>query len=75
MRWIWTEIEKRVTDRLVKQKLFLICNTLFFSLIGSFLWLITDLMFSIDWTWGVCLVGYPGFFIGYIGGIFYLLNH
>lgn len=75
MHWLWNKVEKMVVGKLFKPKLFLLLNTLFFALVGLLLWAAAWQFFQVGWSWGICLVGYPAFFGGYIGGLFYLLNH
>jgi len=75
MKFIWNIVEKKDISKKRKHKLFLVLNTLFFSCIGLLLWGIMYMLFKINWTWGICLIGYPGFFAGYLGGLLYLMNN
>jgi len=74
MKWIWNQIDKREKYPSKKRRWFLLCNTLFFALLGAVVWLIGDLLFGWNWQWGICLVGYPAFFFGYLGGLFFVLR-
>ncbi len=58
-----------------RRNVFLFFNILFFALVGGLLWLIVNAFIKLDWTWGICLIGYPAFFGGYVGGLFYLMQN
>lgn len=58
-------------SRMRKQKFFVFVNTLVWCLIGLFAWLLIGDRFIDNSLYAVCFVGYPGFFLGLVGGIFY----
>ena len=72
MNIIWKTVSATSYLDQTKQRLFLLLNTLLFSLIGLIVWLTVGRLFAPGWHWLICFIGYPGYFIGYIGGIFYL---
>lgn len=71
---VWDWFEKKEWSRIWKERLFLTCLEVFFGLLGVILWLLLK-----GWFPGfdilVCLVGYLGFFAGYVGGMLYLYRH
>lgn len=72
MKLIWTLINSKEMSLAKKNSLFLILNTLIFSLIGFITWFAIHFFTFNKISWAICFTGYPGFFVGFVGGIIYL---
>ena len=72
MSRLWKWVDKKEISNDAKSKLFLILNSLICSAIGFFVWIVVSRFALNTWGWAICFVGYPGFFIGYIGGFIFL---
>lgn len=68
--WKWVN-EKEMTESW-KVRSFLLLNFMKYGLWGFFVWLIVSRFMLRTIDWGICFVGYPGFFIGFLGGYFFL---
>ena len=66
MEGLWKKIHKT--------SLFLVVNTVCWMLIGLLVWGVVRVFAFDALPWALCFMGYPGFFIGFIGGIFFLWN-
>lgn len=75
MTVLYELINKKFWDNLKKAYIFLLANILVCSLIGFLLWRIifSHSLEGIDWM--LCFIGYPAFFIGFLGGLMTLYNH
>lgn len=75
MSRLWKWIDVRKMSYKAKTRWFLFLNSLLYSAVGFFAWIIVS-RFALDsWDWALCFVGYPGFFVGYIGGFLFLSRH
>lgn len=72
MTWMWKNISKQGWSNSIKQTLFIGCSVLAFCVLGFLLWLLVKKLIGDDIVWMLCFMGYPGFFFGYLGAIFYL---
>ncbi|MBR0138232.1 MAG: hypothetical protein IJM15_07465 [Erysipelotrichaceae bacterium] len=73
---IWKLIKKTDINQKNKHRIFLLINTVLCAAIGFVIWLAGGRnLFGNRWDWMICFIGYPGFFAGYLGGIFFLLNN
>ena len=72
MSRLWKWIDEKNISKEVKAKLFLFVNSIMFGVIGLVLWVIVSGFGLNSWDWALCFIGYPGFFIGYIGGFVFL---
>lgn len=72
MSSLWKWIDDRKLRKEGKVRLFLLLNSLFFSILGFFVWLIVSRYTLCTLDWALCFVGYSGFFIGYVGGYIFL---
>ena len=52
--------------------LVLILNTLFWMVCGLLVWGILQFFVFKSLMWAICFAGYPAFFIGFVGGVFFL---
>lgn len=68
--WSWIDGYKLTAEK--KTRLFLFINSLIYSIIGFFVWLVVSSFALNKWYWALCFAGYPGFFIGYVGGFLFL---
>ncbi|MBQ1811521.1 MAG: hypothetical protein II009_02755, partial [Erysipelotrichaceae bacterium] len=55
-----------------KKRLFLLCNTIAFLLIGALVAFVVNLIHPISIDWIICITAYIACGVGYIGGIFFL---
>ncbi len=75
MKYIWTYIHNKNWTDTNKGRLFLLITTLLFSILGYGVWFAIH-FFALDKIpWALVFTGYPGFFIGFVGGIIYLDRH
>jgi len=58
-----------------KQKLFLLMNTLLWCAIGALFWFVIGNRLAENNLLIICFIGYPGVFLGIVGGFIYLVNH
>lgn len=72
MTWMWKIISKQGWSKLIKQKVFIGYSVLAFCFLGLLAWDLVRNLIGCDITWMLCFMGYPGFFFGYLGGIFFL---
>lgn len=72
--YIWNLVNERAWNRKGKERAFLICSVFFYAMIGLISWAIVGRLFFEQIEWFVCFVGYPGFFLGFVGGIMYLFR-
>lgn len=72
MSRLWKWVDRRKLSRENKTRLFLFLNSLIYSGEGFLAWLLISKFALGTWDWALCFVGYPGFFVGYIGGFIFL---
>ena len=59
-------------NKIRKQKLFIFANTLTWCIIGAVCWFLIGNRLIEDNLYALCFIGYPGFFLGIIGGFLYV---
>lgn len=69
---IYEYVNEKVWDRQWETKIFLLCNMLFFMFVGGVAWLLLGRLIWPGLDALVCFIGYPGIFVGLIGGILFL---
>lgn len=72
MSILWKWVDGKGFSVEGKRNIFLILNCLLFSILGFGVWLIISKFALSTWDWAFCFIGYPGFFVGIIGGFLYL---
>lgn len=72
MNKLWEWINKTEFTREGKIRSFLFLNSMICSILGFFVWLVVSRFTLNTIDWAICFVGYAGFFIGYLGGFFFL---
>ena len=72
MKKLYEYVNKKAWDSQWETKIFLLCNTLFFALVGALAWLLLGRLIWPGMESLVCFIGYPGIFAGLIGGILFL---
>ncbi|MDD6038999.1 MAG: hypothetical protein PUD20_09440 [bacterium] len=72
MRKLWEKIESKGFSKEDTRRLFLLLNSMKFSLCGFAVWLLVSRFALGTIEWAICFIGYSGFFIGYLGGFLYL---
>ena len=68
---IWNLLNNRAWNRDTKTKVFITCSVLFFALLGLVVWLFLRSRLPGPEAL-ICLIGYPAFFGGFLGSVFYL---
>lgn len=68
--WNWID-SKNLSDG-AKANLFLFISSLISGAVGFIVWLIVSKYALNSWEWAACFVGYPGIFVGFIGGYIFL---
>lgn len=72
MRKLLEKIESRGLPKEDTGKIFLLLNSAKFALFGFIVWLLVSRFALSSIEWAICFIGYPGFFIGYLGGFLFL---
>lgn len=72
MSRLWKWVDDKNISRDAKTGLFLIFNIILWSVIGFVAWTFVSMFALNTLDWALCFVGYPGFFVGYIGGFIFL---
>ena len=73
MELIWLLLnEFEISSDKRKKRLFLLCNTIAFFLIGALVAFVVNLIHPISIDWIICIIAYIACGVGYIGGIFFL---
>ncbi|MBQ1287997.1 MAG: hypothetical protein IIY30_03480 [Erysipelotrichaceae bacterium] len=73
MELIWLLLnEFEISSDKRKKRLFLLCNTIAFLLIGALVAFVVNLIHPISIDWIICITAYIACGVGYIGGIFFL---
>lgn len=74
MERLWDTLGNHGLSAKRRSILFLALNILKFALIGLFAWIAVSSYRKLGIDWLICFVGYPGFFAGYLRGVFFLWN-
>lgn len=75
MKTLWNTVNKLHFTKGGKNSAFLFLNAVFFSILGAVLWIPVHI-YTLNCVFSLFyFVGYPGFFIGVVGGILYLYRH
>ena len=74
MERLWDALGNRSLSVRKRSILFLILNTLKFAMIGLLFWIAVSSYQKLGIDWLICFMGYPGFFAGYLRGVFFLWN-
>lgn len=69
---LWNWVDYKALSRDGKVRIFLCLNCLKYGFLGFVAWLLVSRIALGTVDWAICFVGYPGFFVGYLGGILYL---
>ena len=73
-RILWQWLNDREWKSSAKTGIFIILYMILICIVGLSLWFPLSIWFpGIDAL--VCIVGYPTYFVGYVGGIVYLCRH
>lgn len=72
MNMLWEWIDQRNLSEKAKTYVFLLLNIVIFGALGLVVWMIVSRFTLSTLDWAICFVGYPAFFIGYLGGFFFL---
>lgn len=72
MNHLWNWVDRREMTDAGKIRIFLLMNCLLCSVLGLVVWLFVSRFALNTWDWALCFVGYPGFFVGFLGGCMYL---
>lgn len=72
MEIIWNLTEKLSSKKEIRREVFLVVNSIIFSVIGFIIWAVISrfVLQSLDWM--ICFIGYFGFLGGCIGGYIFL---
>lgn len=72
MSRLWEWVDKKNLSEKAKTGVFLFLNMVLYGVLGFLVWMVISRFTLSTLDWAVCFVGYPGFFIGYLGGFFFL---
>lgn len=72
MNNLWNIISKKNKTKWKSEYIFILINTLVFTIIGFSLWFIIHFFILKNFIWCICFSGYAGYFLGFLGGILYL---
>ena len=72
MSGLWKWVDDKNISREAKTGIFLFFNSILWGVIGFVTWIFVSMFALSTWDWALCFVGYPGFFVGYIGGFIFL---
>lgn len=75
MKRLWKVVNNIDTDKSSKNRIFLVVLTLICVLAGGLIWAVVGRHFLAGVAWLFCFMGYPGVFIGIMGGTMYLYKH
>lgn len=75
MKFIWQYIHNKKWQEERKTRMFLFLTIAFSSIAGLAVWYTLHFFALNKISWAICFAGYPGFFVGLIGGILYLYHH
>lgn len=74
LKKLWERIDAKELAQEWKVRLFLLFNCIRYAVLGLLVWLIVSRFALSTIEWAVCFVGYPGVFIGYVGGLIFLCS-
>lgn len=72
MNRLWNGINKLNYAYEMKIRIFLALNSIIYGLLGLAAWILIRNAACFSAEYIICFVGYPGFFIGYLGGFIFL---
>lgn len=72
MNILWNYLKSKNINTQKANIFFLLINTLIAGIGGFFIWFIIHFFTLNKIAWALCFIGYPGFFIGLLGGILFL---
>ena len=72
MSGLWKWIDVKEISKEEKIRVFLFLNCLIHGVLGLLVWLVVSRFMLNTLGWAFCFIGYPGFFIGFVGGFLYL---
>lgn len=75
MNIIWNFINSITANKKSKSYIFLTLTTAICALTGLAIWYFIHFFAFKEISWALCFAGYPGFFIGLIGGVLYIYRH
>lgn len=75
MRFIRNYVHHKKLNTSGRTRLFVFLTTLSSSLLGLVFWFVLHFFVLNEISWAICFAGYPGVFVGFIGGIIYLYRH
>ena len=69
---LWNFSKKTdMSSNTAREKLFVALCTVLFALLGLIVWFFLHFFICNSIYWLLCFIGYPAFFAGFVGGIFY----
>ena len=72
MKIVWNFSQKIFTNTEREMHFFLLLTTTASCILGFLAWYIIHFFALNTLSWAICFIGYPGFFVGFLGGILYL---
>ena len=72
METLWKNVNVSWRSDRANRNLFLFLNTVIFALLGLLIWFFVQFFALRSIVWAFGFMGYPGFFVGFIGGILFL---
>lgn len=72
MELLWKNINKSNRSEKTNINIFLLCNTIFYAIIGMLVWFGVHFFTLDSIVWAFCFIGYSSFFGGFIGGAIFL---
>jgi len=74
MQIIWDFTGRMRFPARMRTRMFLFLNISAFLMMGLLAWLLIETVTDLNLQWLICFLGYPGYFIGYIGGLFFVMK-
>lgn len=72
MSKLWEWVDKKNLSEKAKTRVFLFLNIVLCGVLGFLVWMVISRFGLSTLDWAVCFIGYSGFFVGYLGGFFFL---
>lgn len=72
MSKLWDWVNEKNFSSVIKVRMFLLINCIKYGIQGLIVWMLISRFALNSYDWALCFTGYPGFFIGYIGGLIFL---
>ncbi|MBO5033155.1 MAG: hypothetical protein J6D08_14995 [Lachnospiraceae bacterium] len=72
MEYVWKLVESENISENKKIGLFLCINIVLWAVVGYWVWAMLQFYICKGITGALCFSGYAGFFIGFVGGVFFL---